>query len=70
MTCGFVTWSLLQVTKPQQNLKVSASNYEPRGVPLEVSGRVNAQTSRFRQLDVRSDLSNYHEFRVNTQLGG
>ena len=29
------------------------------GVPLEVSGRVNAQTSRFRQLEVRSDLSDY-----------
>ena len=29
------------------------------GVPLEVSGRVNAQTSRFRQPKVRSDLSNY-----------
>ena len=45
--------------KPRQNLKVSATNYEPRGVPLEVNGRVNAQTSRFRQLEVRSDLSNY-----------
>ena len=39
---------------------VSAINYEPRRVPLEVSGRMNAQTSRFRQLKVRSDLSNYY----------
>ena len=28
-------------------------------VPLEVSGRMNAQTSRFCQLEVRNDLSNY-----------
>ena len=47
-----------------RNLKLTSSyetttNYEPRGVPLKVSGRVNAQTSRFRQLEVRSDLSNY-----------
>ena len=39
---------------------VSAINYKPREVPLKVSGRMNAQTSRFRQLKVRSDLSNYH----------
>ena len=45
--------------KPRRNLKVSAINYEPRGVPVEVSGRVNAQTSRFRQLEVKSDLSDY-----------
>ena len=51
--------NLKLITKPQQNLKVSATNYEPQGVPLEVSGRVNAQTSRFRQLEVMSDLSNY-----------
>ena len=38
---------------------VSAINYEPWGVPLKVNGRMNAQTSRFRQLEVRSDLSNY-----------
>ena len=38
---------------------VSTINYEPRGVPLKFSGRMNAQTSRFRQLEVRSDLSNY-----------
>ena len=38
---------------------VSAINYELRGVPLEVSGRINVQTSRFRQLEVRSDLFNY-----------
>ena len=41
------------------NLKASATNYERRGVPLEVSRRVNAQTSRFCQLKLRSDLSNY-----------
>ena len=36
---------------------VSAINYEPRGVvPLEASGHMNAQTSRFRQLEVWSDL--------------
>ena len=45
--------------KPQQNLMVSAINYEPWGVPLEVSGRMNAQTLRFHQLKVRGDLSNY-----------
>ena len=39
---------------------VSAINYELRGVPFEVSGCMNAQTSRFCQLEVRSDLSNYH----------
>ena len=39
---------------------VNAINYEPRGVLHEVSGHMNAQTSRFRQLEVRSDLSNYH----------
>ena len=38
---------------------VSAINYELQGVPLEVSGRMNAQTSRFHQLEVRSDLCNY-----------
>ena len=38
---------------------VSAINYKSWGVPLEVSGRMNAQTSRFCQLGVRSDLSNY-----------
>ena len=43
----------------RKSLKVSATNYEPWVVPLEVSGRMNAQTSRFRQLEVRSDLSNY-----------
>ena len=46
--------------KPRRNLKVSATNYEPWVVPHEVSGHVNAQTSGFRQLEVRSDLSNYH----------
>ena len=46
-------------SKPQQNLKVSATNYEPWVVPLEVNRRMNAQTSRFRQLEVKSDLSNY-----------
>ena len=39
---------------------VSAINYKPRGeVPLKVSGRMNAQTLRYRQLDVRSNPSNY-----------
>ena len=53
----------------RRNLKVSATNYEPRGVPVEVSGRVNAQTSRFRDLEVKSDLSNYRATsRVNTHL--
>ena len=47
--------------KPRQNLKVSAINYEPQGVPLKASGRVNAQTSRFYELELKSDLSNYHE---------
>ena len=37
---------------------VSAINYELRGIPLEVCGRMNAQTLRFRQLKVTSDLSN------------
>ena len=37
---------------------VSTIHYELRGVPLEVSERMNAQTSMFRQLEVRSDLSN------------
>ena len=35
------------------------ANYEPWVVPLKVSGHMNAQTSRFRQLEVKSDLSNY-----------
>ena len=40
---------------------VSTINYEPLGVPPVVSGQMNAQSSRFRQLEVRSDghLSNY-----------
>ena len=54
---------------------VSAINYELRGVPFEVSGRMKAQTSRFRQLEVRSDLSNYcvlpgqYLFAFTQQLG-
>ena len=39
---------------------VSAINYEPRGVPLEVCGGMNAQTSRFCQLNIMSDLSNQY----------
>ena len=39
---------------------VSAINYELKRVSyeLKVCGRVNAQTSRFRQLKITSDLSN------------
>ena len=54
---------------------VRAINYEPQRVPLEVSGRMNAQTSRFHQLEVRSDLSNYcalpgqYSFVFTQQLG-
>ena len=53
----------------------SATNYEPRGVPLEVSGHVNALITRFRPLEVRSDLSNYcalpgqYSFVFTQQLG-
>ena len=45
--------------KLTSSYETSATNYEPQGVPLEVSRRVNAQTLRFRQLEVRSDLSIY-----------
>ena len=38
---------------------VSAINDEPRGVPLKVSRCMNAQTLRFLQVKVRSDLSKY-----------
>ena len=31
---------------------VSVINYEPRGVPLDVCGRMNTQNSKFRQLEV------------------
>ena len=54
---------------------ISAINYKLREGPLEVSGRMNSQTSRFRQLEVRSDLSNYralpgqYSFVFTQQLG-
>ena len=38
---------------------VSAINYEPQGIPLKVCGHMNAQTSRFHQLEVTSDLSSH-----------
>ena len=55
----FHNFKLTSSFESTTKLMVSAINDEPRGVPLEVSGRMNAQTSRFLQLKVRSDLSNY-----------
>ena len=38
---------------------VSAINDKPLEVPLEVRGLMNAHTSKFRQLEITTDLSNY-----------
>ena len=58
----FRNWKLTSSYETTRtNLKVSGDKLRAVGGPtLEVySGRINAQTSRFHQLEVRSDLSNY-----------